>query len=105
MSSFAEFYVENGIDPNDPDGYKNYTANAASQEYDSGPTGFVGFAVVEEPRMALDEHDLDNLAGHYGWFKLDCSGSNAPHGVVPPRRLPFELLAFHRHSGIIFGTP
>jgi hypothetical protein len=98
--SIAEFYIENGLDPSDPnhmdqfmsyndhDDYDDYDNNSDSHEHIVGFSGLmVGTCIVQShspspspppPTYVLDRNSLDHLAREYNYTILDTSSSTAP---------------------------
>ena len=92
--SIAEFYIENGLDPSDPNHmddylnrmrYENGFESDSSEDYNDQPgTIFCGLAVVNSSTNdhryghVLDRSALDQMARSHGYQILDTSSSSAP---------------------------
>jgi len=101
--SIAEFYIDNCIDPSDPNHMDDflrrqrdeswYGGGDEDEDQDSLPgqpnVEFSGVSLdmydednhqqqQQQQQHALDEHRLDILANQYGYSKLDTSSSTAP---------------------------
>ena len=81
--SIADFYIENGIDPSDPNHMDDYLDRIRPEETKQIHVGFVGlaFAVPQEPVNSgwpLNEASLDQMAQQYGWTKLQTETGNVP---------------------------
>ena len=97
--SLAEFYIDNGLDPSDPDHMDDYLARMRNEngfgsdedsddEYGPSPTiAFSGLAVVDQSHLqhstsgdgnVLDHSMLDSIARSHGYEILDTSSSITP---------------------------
>jgi hypothetical protein len=78
--SIAEFYIENGIDATDPDGFDDWMGRMAGVEAEDGVHGRYAEAIQRDSssRSAasswpLNESELDYMAETRGWTRVDAS--------------------------------